>query len=267
MGEGSDSQEPGRGRRRVDEGARLRFLEAIRAGAPRDEAAAAAGFSAAAFYYARERDPVFRRAWLWALELSGVDERAARAASAPRPPAVIAPNANRRLQRRIARRRLFDDARKRIFLDHFAGTADAHAAAAAAGIGYSTVVAHRRKDAEFAAAWDEALEIAYALLEAEAVRQRLEAQQRFREGPCPAGEMTKEFDRTLQLLARYRRPDGRIGLRETGRGRERRWSFDDAIHALDAKLRAMGARHGIAGVEPIALAPPSPDQTGEEEQP
>ena len=37
-------------------------------------------------------------------------------------------------------------------------------------------------------------------------------------------------------------------------GRERRWSFDDAIEALDNKLRALGARHGIAS-EPIAILP------------
>jgi hypothetical protein len=259
METGTDSK---RRHGRVDEAAKLRFVEAIRAGAPREEAAASAGFTATAFYYARERDPVFRRAWLWALELSGIDERSSRAAaSEPAPPhTIIAPNANRRLQRRVVRRRLFDDARKRIFLDNFAGTADAHAAAAAAGVGYSTVVQHRRKDPEFADAWDEALHVAYALLEAETLRQRLEAQQRFREAPCPTGEMTKEFDRALQLLARYRRPDGRLGMRETSRGRERRWSFDEAIHALDAKLRAMGVRYGITGVEPIALPAPEPEE-------
>jgi hypothetical protein len=260
MGTGTDSKAP---RRRIDAAAKARFVEALRAGAARDAAAAHAGFTAAAFYYAREHDPVFRHAWLWALELSAADQRARRAAKGPPPPhAAIAPNANRRLQLRAERRRRFDEARKQIFLDHFAGTADAHASAAAAGVGKSTVVQHRRKDPQFAAAWDEALSVAYAQLEAEAVRQRLEAQDRLREGLCPTGEMTKEFSRVMELLARYRRPDGRIGLREVGRGRERRWSFDEAIVALDAKLRALGARHGIHA-EPIALPPPAPaSETG-----
>jgi hypothetical protein len=254
-----DSRAP---RRRVDMSAKEAFLRALRSGAHRDEAAAGAGFTATAFYYARESDPVFRQAWLWALELSAADERARSAAAAPPPPgSAIAPTGGRRLQRRVVRRRLFDDARKQIFLDHFAGTADAHAAAAAAGVGYSTVVQHRRKDAEFADAWDEALHVAYALLEAEGVRQRLEAQARFREGPCPAGEMTKEFDRLIQLLNRYRRPDGRIGLREVSKGRERRWSFEESILLLDRKLRALGVRHGLDS-EPVALPPP-PEEEGE----
>jgi hypothetical protein len=249
---GSDSD---RGRRRVDEVAKARFLEALRASLPRDEAAQQAGFTATAFYYVRERDAVFRHAWLWALELSAIDARARRAAAAPPlSDAAIAPNANRRLQLRVERRRRFDDARKQIFLDHFAGTADGHAAAAAAGVGYSTVLQHRRKDPDFAARWDEALAVAYANLEAEAVRQRLEAQQRIRDGLCPTGEMSKEFDRTMQLLARYRRPGGRVGFREVGPGRERRWSFEEAIVELDRSLRALGVRHGIHA-EPILPCP------------
>jgi hypothetical protein len=246
---------------RIDAAAKLTFLTALRAGTPRDEAAREAGFTATVFYYAREQDPLFRHAWLWANELSAADEHAGLAArAAPGADAVIAPNANRRLQVRRVRRRRFDDARKRLFLDHFAGTADAHAAAAAAGVGYSTPLQHRRTDPDFAAAWDEALEGAYAQLEAEAVRQRLEAAGRLRETLSPTGEIAKEFDRVMQLLVRYRRPDGRIALREVGRGRERRWSFDEAIHALDQKLRALGARHGIPS-EPIALpAPPSEEE-------
>ncbi len=256
-----DTADSSKRKRRIDPAAKLAFLTALRAGLPRDEAAREAGFTATAFYYAREQDPLFRHAWLWANELSAADEHAALVArSTPAPDTAIAPNANRRLQARRVRRRRFDDKRKRLFLDHFAGTADAHAAAAAAGVGYSTVVQHRRKDPDFAAAWDEALEVAYAQLEAEAVRQRLEAAGRLREGLSPTGEITKEFDRVMQLLARYRRPDGRIALREVGRGRERRWSFDEAIVALDKKLRTLGARHGIPA-EPIALpAPPSPEK-------
>ena len=242
-----DSRPP---RRRLEMAAREAFLAALRDGVPRDEAARQAGFTAEAFYYARKRDGVFRLAWLWALELSAADERAAFAGRGLDEDETIAPNANRRLQRRRVRRRRFDDKRKRIFLDHFAGTADAHAAAAAAGVGYSTVVQHRLKDAEFAAGWDEALAVAYAALEAEALRQRLEAQRNLREGLCPKGEMAQEFERILQLLARYERRNGGIGLRGVGEGRERRWTFDEAIAELDRKLRAMGARHGIEA-EPI----------------
>ena len=250
-------------RRRIDAAAKAVFLAALRAGAKRDDAAAQAGFTANAFYYARDLDPVFALAWAWANELSAADERAAIAASRQAAPGEyeIVPNRNRALQKRPVRRPRFDDRRKRIFLDHFAGTGDAHAAAAAAGISYSAFTAHRRKDPEFAAACDEALAVCYAALEAELVRQRLEALRNLREGLCPTGEIAKEFERVMQLLARYDRGGGRIGFRTVGQGRERRWDFNEAIALLDRQLRAFGARHGIPA-EPIRLPPP-PESDGE----
>ena len=245
MGGKSDS---GPRRRRVDAAAKEAFLAALRGGAPRDRAAKQAGFTAEAFYYARRRDPSFRLAWLWALELSAADERSAFATaqlSYEAGEVRIVPNRNRPLQRRPIRRRLFDDARKRLFLAHLAGTADAHEAAAVAGIGYSTAAQHRLKDSEFAAAWDGILPHAYALLETEAVRQRLEAQRKLREGLCPTGEVAKEFERVMRLLDRYDRRNGRVGVREVAPGRERRWTFDEAIDWLDRKLQALGLRHGL----------------------
>jgi hypothetical protein len=229
---------------RIDAEAKRSFLAGLRAGRPRDEAAAEAGFTATAFYGARGTDPVFALAWAWATDLSADDARAARAAAARPGPdeAAIAPNAHRLLQRRPVRRARFDDRRKRRFLDHFAGTADARAAAEAAGVSLSAVGHARRTDDEFARSWDEALAYAYAELEAEAVRQRLEAQRNLRDGLVPVGEMPKEFDRLIRLLARHERRDGRVALRGRGPGREARWSFDDAIALLDRKLRALGAR-------------------------
>jgi hypothetical protein len=58
----------------------------------------------------------------------------------------------------------------------------------------------------------------------------------------------------MKLLGRWGRHGGGGGGREVGRGRERRWSFDEAIDALDRKLRALGARNGIAS-EPMGIAP------------
>ena len=256
MKNGTDSAR--QSRRRIDEGAKATFVAALRAGASRDEAAAQAGFTSEGFYYARRSDRVFALAWTWATDLSA-------AAARPGPEeASIAPNARRRLQRRPVRRARFDDRRKRRFLDHFAGTADARAAAAAAGVAPSTIVTHRRKDREFDAACHEALGVAYASLEAEAVRQRLEAQRNLRDGLCPKGEMPKEFDRVLRLLARYDRKHGGIGPRAVAPGRERRWSFDEAIALLDRKLRALGVRYDLVPPEdPRHLLPPPPDEEGE----
>lgn len=245
-------------RQRVDNAAKALFLAALRDGAHRDSAAAATGFSDQAFYDARRKDAVFALAWRFAHDLSAADQRAAARAVSPGE-LVIAPNRGRALQARPARRVRFDDRRKRIFLDHFAGTADAHAAAAAAGIAYSTFTEHRRRDAAFAAGCDEALAVAYAALEAEVVRQSLAAQRDLRAGIVPKGAITGNFDRALKLLARYERTCGPPGFRAVAPGGERRWRFEEAIVLLDRHVRAFAARHDIP-IEPIALS--APDDAG-----
>jgi hypothetical protein len=243
--------------RLIDAAAKARFAAALRAGAARAEAAAQAGFALKSLYRARQRDPVFRLGWIWALELSAADEQAARgrargdeAGAGAAVPVRIAPQGGRPLQRRRMRWVRFTEARQQIFLDHFAGTADAHEAAEAAGVCYATVTAHRRRHPEFAAAWDAALREAVVRLEAEAVRQRLEMQRRLADNLEPSGEMAAEFERVMKLLARWDRRDGRIGAREVGHGRQRRWSFEEACVALDKRLRSLGLRHGIAGGDP-----------------
>lgn len=236
------------------------FVASLRGGASRDEAAAAAGRTWRAFYHQRRRDPLFDLAYHWAMELCASDERragerAAACSAGPHEGMTIAP-ANRRRLQRCKRRVKFTDARKRIFLDHFAGTGDAFAAAKAAEVSYSTVFQHRRNDPEFAAGFDEALAQAYAQLEAEAVRQRLEAQRQLREGLCPTGAVAQEFERVLQLLARYERKNGRIGMREARPGHQRRMSFDEAFAELDKRLRSFGVRQGV-------LPPPAPESGDE----
>lgn len=256
MGKRNDSRRPPR--RSIDREAKAQFLAALRAGAHRDEAAAPTGFSSQAFYCARKRDPLFRLGWIWALELSAAEERERdRAATLLQPGAgadadgiEITPNNKRALQKRRVRCVRFTAARKKIFIDHFAGTADVFASAEAAGVHVSTVYRHRQEDPEFAAAWDEALRQAYVILEAEAVRQRLEAQRRIRETPNPTGELAREFERVMQLLARMDRRDGRIGTREVRHGRQKRVTFDEAMATLDKKLRSLGLRHGIPGDKP-----------------
>ena len=250
------------GRPRIDAAVKARFVAALRAGTPRKDAAAAEGFSLEAFYCARKRDALFRSAWIWGMELRLAEEREARRAAEMAAAAEgleIAPNNRRLLQRRRGRGNRFTDRRKQLFLDHFAATADIEAAALAAGVHPSTVYKHRRADPVFAAGWDEALRTVYALLEAEAARQRLAALRRAAFEPFPSPEAALEFERVVKLLARLDR-QGVRGVREVGRGAERRWSFDEAITLLDKKLRALGARHGIAG-EPTC--PPPPEQEAE----
>ncbi len=252
MGGQSDSERPAR--RLIDAEAKAVFVAALRANAHREEAARAAGFPLKSLYGARRRDPVFALAWSWALALAAADEQAARAsARGARDEDVvirIAPHNRRPLQRRRMRWVRFTEKRQQIFLDHFAGTADFGASAEAAGVSPATVTAHCRKHPEFAALKDKALREAVASLEAEAVRQRLDMQRRLAENLEPKGELAAEFERVMKLLARWDRRDGRVGPREIGHGRQRRWTFDEAIEALDRKLRALGLRYGIPESDP-----------------
>jgi hypothetical protein len=246
----SDSQAPGP--RLIDEADKARFLESLRSGASREEAAAAAGFPLGSLYNVRARDSVFRLGWEWALDLAAIDERGgelSRRTADGRPGDRIAPKGGRLLQRQKMRWVKFNDGRQQIYLDHFAGTADCEAAAAAAGVTTHAVRAHARKHPEFAAVEKEALHMAYARLEAEAVRQRLEAQRRLTENLEPTGEIAREFERVMKLLARYDRKDGRIAAREVGAGQEQVGSFEEAIEALDRKLRALGVRRGVVAPE------------------
>jgi hypothetical protein len=184
-----DSDRPQR--RLIGEEDRGRFLGSLRAGASREEAAAAAGFPLGSLYNVRARDAVFRLAWEWALDLAAIDERGGELSrrTADGEPVRIAPKGSRLLQRQRMRWVKFTGKRQQIYLNHFAGTADSEAAAAAAGVTTHTVRAHARKHPEFAAAEKEALQIAYAALEAEAVRQRLEAQRRLSQDLEPTGEL------------------------------------------------------------------------------
>jgi hypothetical protein len=234
-------------RRLIGKAVKAHFLSALRDGARREAAAAACSFALNSFYNARRADPLFHFAWQWARAHAAIDQRGGELAlRTPEGERIrIAPGNRRVLQRRRMSWVRFTEGRQQIYLDHFAGTADAEAAAAAAGVSRYAVEAHCRKHPEFAALRDETLRFAYAKLEAEAVRQRLAAQQRLKENLEPAGEMAQEFERVMKLLARYDRRDGRIARREVGYGHERRPTFEEAIAVLDKRLRALGLRHGI----------------------
>jgi hypothetical protein len=247
-----DGQDDSAPRRLIDSAVKAHFLSALRDGASRRAAAAACGFPLGSLYNARGCDPLFRFAWEWARDLAAVDQRGGALAlrTAEGEKIRIAPGNGRLLQRRRMSWVRFTERRQQIYLDHFAGSADAEAAAAAAGVSSDTVGKHCRKHPEFAALRDEALRFSYAMLEAEAVRQRLEAQRRLRENLEPTGEMAQEFERVMKLLDRYDRRDGRIARREIHHGRQRRLTFEDAMATLDKKLRSLGLRHGIPGDKP-----------------
>ncbi|HYW16463.1 MAG TPA: hypothetical protein VE891_09970 [Allosphingosinicella sp.] len=231
---------------RIDLEAKVRFLKGVRAGQARMDAAAGSGFGWQAFYQLRRRDPIYEFAWLAAMELSARDKADARRVAeqlrALAEDGTIEGQNRRLLQLKPNRGYRFDERRQQIFLDYFAGTADEHAAAEAAGVAYVTVRALIRRDPGFAALRDEALRMAYAVLEAESVRQRLAAQERLRDNLEPKGEMAQEFERVMKLLARYDRKGGGVASREHMASPSRAWSFEDAIKALDKALDSLGTR-------------------------
>jgi hypothetical protein len=110
----------------------------------------------------------------------------------------------------------------------------------------------------FAEAYREALAEGYAALEAEALRQRLAAQNRLRgaveagaelgpkrrAGACPAcgrnAGADAEFDRTMKLLARWDRKPRRAERGFKPGGRRQAWTFDMAMILLRDRLKALG---------------------------
>jgi hypothetical protein len=133
--------------------------------------------------------------------------------------------------------------RREVFLAHFAGTANETEAAELAGVTTSTVYRHRRKDPEFAALHQLALEQSYVRLEADALRQRILAQQRLAqardEGFEASGEIAQEFERVMKLFARWDRRNGQPGPRTAARDDRTPWNPDEALRALERKLRAL----------------------------
>jgi hypothetical protein len=224
---------PGRRRQRrtrqpeVDPHSLGAFLQVLMRGGSRQEAAAAGGFHLSTFERHRKRDAAFDAAW----------READAKGNCPR---FIAPANRRKWQLQRVRRPRFDAGRKAIFLDHFAGTCDLTAAAEAAGVCVATVRRHRRIDPVFAAECRAALEQGYERLQEEAVRARLEAQEKMRKGRMPKGEIAAEFDRQMKLLAQWRRPDGTLAPRRHGKAAARAWSFDEAIAVLAKRLDALG---------------------------
>jgi hypothetical protein len=215
------------------------FLAGLKNGLSMEDAARNAGYSAGGFWKARKRDPAFDEAVEEMLELSNT-------------PRFVSPGNGRRWQLRRIRRLRFVPWRKEVFLAHVAGTCDLKAAAEAAGVNPSTVHRHLARDPDFADAFRAALEQGYPLLEAEALRQRLEAQRLLREGLLPAGEIAQEFERILKLLQQWDRRTGQVGPRRIAHGRRQPMSFEQAIAELDRYLAALGI--------PLVGEPPPPEE-------
>jgi len=206
------------------------FVTAVAAGATVAEAAAKAGVAVTTAYYRRRTCPGFAAAW-------------AEAAAASAGPLLLVNRRGAEWQlQRSRRKRPFCRARKQAFLDHFAATCNVEAACTAAGVGTTSVYRHLRTDPAFARGFQEALETGYPTLQAEALRIQLAEQAAYRIAPDPAAE-AQSFDRSLALLREYNRGPHGVG-RRSDRGRQTKWSFDDAFEALERELAKFRPRRG-----------------------
>jgi len=181
----------------------------------------------------------------------------------------IIPNKNRRLQVAPTSRKLFDEAAKDEFLEWFAATGNCALSARKIGFHYRTVIRHWREDEVFGARCEEALRMGYPRLEELALRAAEEAlkraaAKRIKGDRAPPGEHFRMDPMTaVQLLREHKRHlAGLAG--GSGRGAKpgpppKRWSFEEAMAALDKKLRSLGLRHGI----PADWEPPEQAAAGQ----
>ena len=159
----------------------------------------------------------------------------------------IIPNKRREIQVQETRRKLFDAKAKRAFLDHFAATCNASAAARAAGFDYRTAFRHRNEDPEFGRKWEEALRTGYARLEELAVSQAIAALDweppTFLEAPQDGAALKLDATMALQLLREHKR--GLAGVRKPGRMPAAATNAE-IIEALTKRLSAFGVHVGGA---------------------
>ncbi|HYI83820.1 MAG TPA: hypothetical protein VEX11_11495 [Acetobacteraceae bacterium] len=229
------------------------FLAAIERGATIGEAAAAAGIAVSTAYYRRRKCAAFAEAWAGAKARDLAAWSAAGAAADGE--TIVRAHGGGRLMRKRKRPVEFDRARKQAFLDHFAGSCNLAAAARAAGIGTGAVYRALANDGAFAEGFQDALEIGYRLLEAEALGQQRAAQLRYAIDPRPDPKAeAQSFERTMQLLREYHRGAGAVGRRAPRLGARSRWSFDDAMAALEKELDAFEAAGPVS--EPPEEEPP-----------
>lgn len=134
------------------------------------------------------------------------------------------------------RRNGFTKKRKELFLAHFAATANAKASARAAGVSFTTVYAHRKNDAAFREAWNEALDQGYARVEAELVRRSALSPRVTADESAARANETIDPKVALAILESYRRN----GDRRPGEILPQPYDVERVRARLEAKMRALG---------------------------
>lgn len=233
-----------------------RFVLALRDGATVAGAAEAAGVAVATLYYRRRIDADFAACWTDAVAGASAAVAAARAQACGAldnaQGTAVREHARRWLVRKRRRAVEFTRARRQAFLDHFAGSCNMAAAAAAAGVTVWTVRRALAQDPAFAAGLDDALAIGYPQAEEEALREAMAAQAAYHIAPSPEASALG-FDRALAVLREYKRGFGKIGRRPYYR-RPRLASFEEGFAALERELDALAAREKLKRPLPAAGA-------------
>lgn len=103
---------------------------------------------------------------------------------------------------------MIDIDKRRRFLEHLEKGFSVTMACKSVGIARSTVYAHRKANADFAAEWEDAVEAGIDLLEDEALRRAKDGTERpvYHQG-VQVGTIREYSDRLLELLLRARRPE------------------------------------------------------------
>ncbi len=127
---------------------------------------------------------------------------------------------------------------KAAFLDHLAATCNIKASAAAIGVHSILVYSLRRRDAEFAAMWDDALVLGYQVLETQLVGHALAGGGKTLENG--ATELTGPIDVELALKLLDAHRAGRTGRRAGPKPQRARQEETDK--AILRKLAALEAR-------------------------
>jgi hypothetical protein len=162
----------------------------------------------------------------------------------------IGGSGGRRVQKRAARgsrkveprRNGFTEAKRRKFLNHFAATCNAKAAARAAGVSNSTVHEWRRKNERFRADFYAALELGYVEIEAELVR---ESKRSLKPRPDPKAPPLVDPKTALSVLESYRRN----GNRRPGDVLPQRSDVEQVRARLETAMRALALLPDAEGGE------------------
>lgn len=147
-------------------------------------------------------------------------------------------------------------AMKETFLDHLAATCNVKDAAAAIGVGQSSVYFLRRRDPAFAAAWSEALVMGYEMLETRLVGHALAGGESRILAPGDAEGGAIDVALALRLLTCHRRA---LNGRPSRRGRPPHVATPEETNAaILKKLRVMEAQQraeeAAIAARPAALA-------------